>query len=104
MCGVFMLVGVCVCGVLVCICYLWFECRAGAGRTDGSRSGEGDRQPPSPVLTGLVLTHQPTLTWREGDRERGESDGSEEGLGVKRDGVRGGQRQTERQREAEEIK
>lgn len=35
------------------------ESRSGAGGADGSVAGEGNGQTSGPVLTGLVLTHQP---------------------------------------------
>lgn len=47
--------------VLKGVCYLRSESCSGAGGTDGSMAGEGDGQTSDPVLTGLVLTHQPAL-------------------------------------------
>lgn len=41
--------------------HLGSESSSAAGGADGSVSGEGDGQTPGSVLTGLVLTHQPTL-------------------------------------------
>lgn len=48
--------------VCVCVCYLRSESGSGAGGADGSVAGEGDGQTSGSVLTGLILTHQPTLS------------------------------------------